>query len=400
MYHSVGTFAKSSPAGAGIWPYDGWMGTHRYFATTSKGLEPVLSDEVEALGGREVKPSVGGIAFSGDAALCYRANLWLRTANRVLLSLSTFPAPTPDALYEGTKAVPWTDLFPVDARFAVEAAVRESGITHSHFAAQKAKDAVVDRFRERFRRRPDVDTVDPQVRIHLRIFRDECTLSLDTSGESLNRRGYRADPTEASLRETLAAGMLMLTGWDGATPLADPMCGSGTIPIEAALLTAGRAPGTLRPSFGFQLLSGYDRKEWERLVAEAREHAQAAPRSRIEGSDRSGEAVRGALRNARRAGVDGRIRFRALDLREFAPEGPPGTILCNPPYGVRMAGGADAEAFYRAMGEAFKKRCRGWTAWVLSGNPEVTRHIGLKASRRIPLMNGPIDCRLLKYELY
>lgn len=376
------------------------MAHHQYFATTSKGLEPALAAEVEAFGGREIESSTGGVAFSGALTLCYRANLWLRTAHRVLLSLATFSAPTPDALYEGTKAVPWPDLFPVDARFAVEAAVRDSGITHSHFAAQKVKDAVVDRFRERFRRRPDVDTVDPQVRIHLRILRDECTLSLDTSGESLNRRGYREDPTEASLRETLAAGMVMLTGWDGATPLADPMCGSGTIPIEAALLAAGRAPGLSRSSFGFQRLAGYDRKEWERLVAEARERAQAAPRSRIEGSDRSGEAVRGALRNARRAGVAGAVRFRPLDIREFAPEGPPGTILCNPPYGVRMTGGPEAEAFYRAMGEAFKKRCRGWTAWVLSGNPGATRFIGLKASRRVPLMNGPIDCRLLKYELY
>ena len=376
------------------------MGDFLYFATTSRGLEEVLAAELAELGGSRIAIAAGGVAFSGNLPLCYRANLWLRTANRVLLSLSAFPAPTPDALYEGTKALPWPDLFPVDARFAVEAAVRDSGITHSHFAAQKAKDAVVDRFRERLRRRPDVDTVDPQVRIHLRIFRDECTLSLDTSGESLNRRGYRADPTEASLRETLAAGMVMLTGWDGNGPLADPMCGSGTIPIEASLLSAGRAPGLLRSSFGFQRLAGYDRKEWERLVAEARERARAAPRSRIEGSDRSGEAVRGALRNARRAGVDGWVRFRTLEIREFAPEGAAGTILCNPPYGVRMEGGPEAESFYRAMGEAFKKRCRGWTAWVLSGNPEVTRFIGLKASRRIPLRNGPIDCRLLKYELY
>lgn len=376
------------------------MARYGYFATTSKGLEEVLAGEIRALGGRNIATATGGVAFSGPQPLCYRANLWLRTGHRVLLSLATFPAPTPEALYEGTKAVPWPDLFPVDARFAVEASVRDSGITHSHFAAQKAKDAVVDRFRERFRRRPDVDTVDPQVRIHLRILRDECILSLDTSGESLNRRGYREDPTEASLRETLAAGMAMLTGWDGATPLADPMCGSGTIPIEAALLAADRAPGLPRSSFGFQRLAGYDRKEWERLVAEARERAQEGSRSRIEGSDRSGEAIRGALRNARRAGVAGAVRFRTLDIREFAPEGPPGTILCNPPYGVRMKGGPEAEAFYRAMGEAFKKRCRGWTAWVLSGSPEVTRHIGLKASRRIPLMNGPIDCRLLKYELY
>jgi len=277
--------------------------------------------------------------------------------------------------------------------------VRESGITHSHFAAQKAKDAVVDLFRARLGRRPDVDPASPDVRIVLRIVRDECTLSVDLSGESLNRRGYRADPGEASLRETLAAGMVMLTGWDGMQPLVDPMCGAGTIPIEAALLASGRAPGLQRSAFGFQRLSGYDGRLWKRLVAEAREQVRNSA-ARIEGLDLSQAAVRGALRNAERAGGSGIAGFRALDIREFAPEGPPGTILCNPPYGVRMEGGPDAEAFYRAMGEAFKKRCRGWTAWVLSGNPEITRHIGLKATRRIPLMNGPIDCRLLKYDLY
>ncbi len=376
------------------------MGRLRFFATTSRGLEPVLSDELRSLGGRNIEPSAGGVAFSGNLELCYRANLWLRTANRVLLTVASFRASAPEALYEGAKAVPWPDLFPVSARFVVEAAVRDSGITHSHFAALKVKDAVADRFRERVRRRPDVDPVDPQVRIHLRIVRDEAVLSLDTSGESLNRRGYREDPTEASLRETLAAGMVLLTGWDGSVPLADPMCGSGTIPIEAALLAAGRAPGQRRSSFGFMRLTGYDRTMWERLVAEARERIPAAPRSRIEGSDRSEEAVRGAARNARRAGAARAVRFRPLEIREFAPEGPPGTILCNPPYGVRLEGGTEAEGFYRSMGEAFKKRCRGWTAWVLSGNPEITRHIGLKATRRIPLWNGPIDCRLLKYELY
>jgi putative N6-adenine-specific DNA methylase len=376
------------------------MSIRRYFATTSKGLEAVLAGEIRSLGGKEIAAVTGGVSFSGDTTLGYRANLGLRTANRVLLFLSDFAAPTPDALYEGVKAVPWPEIFPVQKSIAFDATVRDSGMTHSRFAAQKAKDAVADRFRETCGTRPDVDLRAPDVRINLRIVRNSCTLSLDLSGESLNRRGYRGNPEEASLRETLAAGVVLLTGWDGNTPLVDPACGAGTIPIEAALLSTGRAPGLLRSSFGFQRLAGYDRKAWGRVVAEAREQAQAAPKPQIEGTDRSGDAIRGALRNARRAGISGAVRFRTLDIREFAPEGPPGTILCNPPYGVRMEGGPEAEAFYRAMGEAFKKRCRGWTAWVLSGNPEATKHIGLKASRRFPLMNGPIDCRLLKYELY
>ncbi len=376
------------------------MGTRRYFATASKGLETVLAGEIRALGGKEIAAVTGGVSFSGDTALGYRANLWLRTASRVLLILSDFSAPTPDALYEGVKAVPWPEIFSVRKSIAFDAAVRDSGITHSRFAAQKGKDAVADRFRETCGARPDVDLLAPDVRIRLRILRDACTLSLDLSGESLNRRGYRGDPEAASLRETLAAGLVLLSGWDGTAPLVDPACGAGTIPIEAALLASGRAPGLLRSSFGFQHLAGYDRRAWERMTAEARDRARAAPGSRVEGSDRSMEAVRGARRNARRAGVAGAVRIRPLDIRDFAPEGPPGTILCNPPYGVRIPGGEEAGSFYRAMGEAFKKRCRGWTAWVLSGTPGMTRFIGLKASRRIPLMNGPIDCRLLKYELY
>jgi putative N6-adenine-specific DNA methylase len=380
--------------------YHGQMADYTYFATTSRGLEAVLAAEIAELGGGNLETAAGGVAFAGDLEMGYRANLWLRTAHRVLLHLASFHAPTPAALYEGTKEVPWPDLFPVERRIAVEATVRDSGITHSGFAAQKAKDAVADRFRERGGRRPDVDPVFPDVRIHLRIVRDEATLSLDTSGESLNRRGYRADPSEAPVRETLAAGIVMLSGWDARRPLADPMCGAGTILIEAALIALGAAPGLLRPSFGFQRLLGYDRSLWEALRAEALERRGSAQTPRIEGSDAAAEAVRGAQRNAEAAGVAGAVRFRREDIREFAPGPPPGLILCNPPYGARMPGGEPIEALYRAMGEAFKKRCRGWTAHVLSGNPEVTRHIGLKASRRFPLMNGPIDCRLLRYELY
>jgi putative N6-adenine-specific DNA methylase len=377
------------------------MAAQPYFATTSKGLEGVLAEEITALGGKRAAVSTGGVSFSGDRDLGYRANLWLRTASRVLLRLSDFPAPTPGALYEGVKAVPWPDLFSVRRKIAVEAAVRDSGLTHSHYAAQKAKDAVVDRFRETVGARPDVDPAAPEVRIHLRILRDACTLSLDTSGESLNRRGYRVEPAEASLRETLAAGIVLLSGWDGHLPLADPACGAGTLLIEAGLIATRTAPGLLRASFGFQNLSDYRPSIWASLVDEARGVVRRSGIGRIEGSDISVEAIRGAGRNAKKAGIPDLLLLRVCDIRGFSPGKPPGVILCNPPYGVRMAGeGEEVAAFYRAMGEALKKRCAGWTAYILSGNPAATRHIGLKASRRFPLMNGPIDCRLLKYELY
>ncbi len=376
------------------------MTRRRYFATTSKGLEDVLAGEIAGLGGEEIVVAAGGVGFSGGDSLGPLSNLWLRTANRVLQLLAEFPAVTPDDLYEGVSAVRWPELFSVRRTIAVDATTRESGIAHSHFAAQKAKDAVVDRFRAAVGTRPDVDPAAADVRINVRLVRDACTLSLDLSGESLNRRGYRADPTEASLRETLAAGMILLTGWDGRVPLVDPACGAGTIPIEAALIATNTAPGLLRKEFPFQKLAGFDRKAWESLVEDAETQANRRWRGRIEGSDVSRGAIRGARENAARAGVADRIEFAVRGVRDLAPEGPPGIILCNPPYGVRMPAGSDEDSFYGAMGEAFKKRCRGWTAYVLSGNPDATRALRLKASRRIPLMNGPIDCRLLKYELY
>ena len=376
------------------------MGTRRYFATTSRGLEDVLAEEIRALGGREARTAAGGVSFTGDTALGYRANLWLRTANRVLLHLSDFHAPTPAVLYEGVAAIPWSEIFPVRKTIAVDATVRESGVTHSHFAAQKAKDAVVDRFRESLGARPNVDPLSPDIRINVRIVRDACTLSLDLSGESLNRRGYRDNPQEASLRETLAAGLVLLSGWDGRTPLVDPVCGAGTIPIEAALFATNTAPGVRRRVFAFQHLSDYDRTLWDSLVAGAREKRSPSAAARSEGSDLSPEAIRSAQRNARRAGVSAVAALHTRDIKEFHPSGPPGIILCNPPYGVRMRPGPGEEVFYRELGHVFKKRCAGWTAYVLSGDPDATRHIGLKASRKFPLMNGPIDCRLLRYELF
>jgi len=277
--------------------------------------------------------------------------------------------------------------------------VRDSGITHSHFAAQKTKDAVVDRFRDTAGRRPDVDAKSPEVRIVVRIVHDLCAVSLDTSGESLNRRGYRVNPTEASLKETLAAGLLLLAGWQGDEPLIDPACGAGTIPIEAALIAGNVAPGSFGREFGFQRLHGFDRKRWEELLSEAGEAAGHPVRVRIEGSDIAPAVVAGAMKNAINAKVNERVLFNARAIRNFDPGEGPGTILCNPPYGVRLLG-EEVETFYREMGEALKKRCRGWTAYLLSGNAAVTRFLGLKASRKLPVMNGPIDCRLLKYELY
>lgn len=375
------------------------VGRIRYFATTAGGLEEVLAQELSVLGAAEIRPVRGGVSFAGNFALGYRANLWLRTANRVMRHLADFPAPSADALYEGVRAIPWPTIFPPDRTFAVDAAGRAPAIRDTRFAERKAKDAVADAFRVAAGRRPSVDLRAPQVRIILRFWGDACTAAVDLSGETLSRRGYRAEASAAPLRETVAAGIVLLSGWDLRAPLCDPACGGGTIPIEAALIAANTAPGLSRSVFGFMHLCDFDPRLFARLRAEAREVRQFSGPPRIEGSDVSAAAIRAAVRAARRAKVESAVSFCLRDIRDFAPSGLAGVIICNPPYGVRMRGGQIA-GFYRAFGETLKKRCRGWTAWILSGNAEATRHLGLKASRRIVVMNGPIECRLLRYDLY
>ena len=379
--------------------------THRFFATTFNGLEDVLAGEIAALGAEEIYSDTESVSFSGTMELCQRANLWLRSANRISLLLAEFKSPTPADLYEGVRKIPWTELFSPERTISVDVTVRESEINNSHLAAQQTKDAIVDRFfRNTPGRRPNMDTASSDIRIVVRIVRDFASIYIDTSGESLHRRGYRTHPAEASLKETLAAGLILLTGWQGQKPLIDPVCGSGTIPIEAALIAGKIAPGSLGRTFGFQKIYCFNRKAWERILSEAhetaREASQQAKGVRIEGSDISPEAISGAVRNASNAKVKERIGLSIKPLQDFSPGEGPGTILCNPPYSARMTESEQTEMFYRELGKALKKRCSGWTAYLLSGNLHMTRFLDLKSSRKFPVKNGPIDCKLLKYNLY
>jgi putative N6-adenine-specific DNA methylase len=371
-----------------------------FFATAAKGVEEVLANEISRLGVSGVTIEKGGVRFKGDMVTCYRTNLWLRTAQRVLMPIAEFPCESPQHLYEGVRSVPWQQYLNPDITLAVSCNLRDSQITHSGFAALKAKDAIVDSIRDSFGRRPDVDTRSPDFLVNLHLVRNYCTVSLDTSGVSLDKRGYRLDKKEAPLRETLAAAIIELSGWDGKLPLVDPMCGSGTIPVEAALKASRRAPGLTRPGFGFQRWSSFDAAAWGAVLKEAQEQVLDSLPVPILGSDLSGSALEMARKNAERAGVGSLVSFSRAGIGESVTSSPPGILLCNPPYGVRLGDEELLKSLYKKLGDTLKKYYQGYTAYVLTGNPLLASCIGLRPSRRIVLFNGAIECRLLKYEVY
>jgi putative N6-adenine-specific DNA methylase len=369
------------------------------FAAVPRGAEEIAAAELESLGISGIQVGRGGVAFVAGRPELYKANLWLRTASRVLVQLAVFPCTSPAELYAGVHAIDWNRLLTPAMTLAVDCSLRDSAMTHSGFVALKTKDAVVDRIREGCGSRPNVDTASPDLRINVHLHKNVCTVSLDSSGEPLDRRGYRLERNEAPLRETLAAAVVALTGWDGAIPLADPMCGSGTIPIEAALLAGRVAPG-LQRSFGFQRWLDYDGRVWERLLREAHSGVRRLPLGLITGCDRDSRALKIASRNAAKAGFEGQLHFFHAALEEFRPQGDSGVVIINPPYGKRLGDEDELKELYCQIGDSMKKHCRGWTGYVLTGNLELAKYIGLKASRRHVLYNGAIECRLLRYELY
>ena len=371
-----------------------------FFATTAKGVEEVLVAELERLGIPEVSLQSGGARFGGGMEAAYRANLWLRTASRVLMPVAEFDCETPEQLYQGVRGVKWTKYLTPSMTLAVECNLRDSALTHSGFVALKTKDALVDELRDRLGSRPNVDTKDPDLRVNVRLFRNRCTVSLDTSGSPLDRRGYRLERHEAPLKENLAAALIELSGWDGSVPFLDPMCGTGTIAIEAALKALRIAPGLLRGSFGFQRWPGFDRRLWQGLVQEARRQRLSELPAPVLGSDISHSAVAMANENAKRAGVGELISLWRLPIAELAPPPGPGIMIFNPPYGKRLGEEEALKPLYKEIGDVLKQRCKGYTAYLFTGNLQLAKSVGLKATRRIVLFNGPIECRLLKYEMY
>jgi len=367
----------------------------RFFATAAKGTEPALRDELRELSLPGVRADRGGVHFEGDMGDAARACLWSRIAVRVLLEVARFEANDADALYSGARAVDFAAWMTPRTTLAVRATCRSSRLTHSQFVAQKTKDAIVDALRDRFGERPDVDLDDPDVGVAVHLAKDQATLYLDVGGASLHERGWRARGGEAPLRETLAAAILRLSGWDRESPLVDPMCGAGTIAIEAAAWSRRIAPGLSRDRFGFERWASHDATEKD-AMRDLRERTRAASVREgppVMASDVDSLAVERTRSNARRAGVDLVVERR--DVRDLEPTGAAGAVVTNPPYGERLE---HDDGLYGDLARSLG-RMRGHTAALLAGSPAISRAMRRKPQRWWILHNGPIECRLLVYKM-
>jgi putative N6-adenine-specific DNA methylase len=371
----------------------------RFFTQTARGLEELAGAELRELGGRNIEIAGGGIHFHSDLEGLCRVNYCARLVSRVLAPLAAFPCPSDRVLYDTARALDWEALLSPEKTFAVFANVRDSRVTHAHFAALRLKDAIADHFRDLCGRRPDVDTEHPDVGINLNIHRDQALISLDTSAGSLHRRGYRVQSVPAPLQETLAAAMVRLSGWHGERPLVDPLCGSGTILAEAYMGYCRLPSAFKREKFGFESLPDFAAPAWQEVRRQCDAARRDMPEGLIRGSDLDRQAVTAARRNLREIPGTRGVSVERKDFRDL-PGIPGCTIICNPPYGVRVGELESVRLLYKEFGDFLKNRCQGSTAYVLCGNLELVNAIGLKPSRRFVLFNGPLECRLLKIEIY
>ncbi|MBK9419487.1 MAG: class I SAM-dependent RNA methyltransferase [Flavobacteriales bacterium] len=368
-------------------------------AQTMYGLEPVLVEELLRLGAKDVSKHNRAVSFRGDLGFLYKANLCLRTALRVLVPVDDFPVQNEQDIYAGIKKIPWEVFMGVDDTFAFTAKLNTEHFGHSQYVALLAKDAVADRFREKTGKRPSVDAEDPMLRIRLFISGDRCSVALDSSGDSLHKRGYREQTNLAPLNEVLAAGMIMLSGWDRMSNFVDPMCGSGTLLIEAALLAANIPPGAYRKGFAFQRWNDFDAALWEKIHAGAMERI-SGNKPVILGGELSKNVARKAETNIAIADLKDEIEVKNVAFEDLpAPEGR-GVLIINPPYGERMDEDEDINGLYKMIGDTLKKNWSGYDAWVLTPNMEAAKYIKLTPRPKIRLYNGALDCRFLRYELY
>jgi putative N6-adenine-specific DNA methylase len=366
-------------------------------AKTFHGLEEILAKELTELGASNIEIGNRMVAFTGDKALMYKANFCLRTAIRILKPIKHFKANTADEVYDNIKSIAWENYLDNTKSFAVDAVVFSNEFRHSKFVAYKVKDAIVDYFRDQTGERPSVRINNPDVLLNIHIAEDRCTLSLDSSGESLHRRGYRQEAVEAPLNEVLAAGMILMTGWKGECNLIDPMCGSGTIPIEAALIARNIAPGVFRKEFAFEKWVDFDQDLFDSIYNDDSQEREF--NHKIYGYDNNPKANEIAIRNVKAAGLSKEIELKLQPFQQFEQPKEKSIIITNPPYGERISTD-DLLGLYKMIGERLKHAFAGNDAWILSYRDECFDQIGLKPSVKIELYNGALECQFRKYQLF
>ena len=386
---------------------------YKMLAKTFKGLEQVLAEELTGLGANDIQIERRAVSFKGDQSLLYRANLCLRTASRVLVEIykterrksasNRDRSQKPEEwLYEEVKKINWDRYMSEDTTFAIDATVYSETFRNSRFVTYRVKDAIADWWVEKRGKRPNVKVTDPDLYINVHIAEETLTVCLDSSGESLHKRGYRVATTEAPINEVLAAGMLLIAGWRGQSDFYDPMCGSGTIPIEAALIARNIAPGIFRKSFGFEKWPDFDAELWSDIYNDDSQEREF--NHKIYGSDASYYAIQQAAKNVKSAGVSRDVELRQIRMEELKPSAisaqHPAMVMLNPPYGERLASNKDMEELYGKIGSALKHQFTGATAWIISSNAEAMKCIGLKPAKKIRLLNGELDCQFNKYELF
>jgi putative N6-adenine-specific DNA methylase len=371
--------------------------TFNLIAKTFMGLEPVLAKELTQLGANDVKIGRRMVSFTGDKEMMYRANFQLHTAIKILKPIRHFKANSADDVYEEIKKTDWTTYLDDNKTFAVDAVVFSEEFRHSKFVSYKVKDAIVDQFREKTGNRPNISVTNPDIRLNIHIAEDQCTLSLDSSGESLHRRGYRQESVEAPLNEVLAAGMILMTGWQGDTDFIDPMCGSGTLLIEAALIAHNMAPGLFRKEYAFEKWADFDAELFDRIYNDDSQEREF--KHHIYGYDIDMKAVNTARLNVKAAGLTNSITIEQQDFKDFKQPQEKSLLVTNPPYGERIST-PDLLGTYRMIGERLKHEFTGNDAWVLSYREECFDQIGLKPSLKIPLYNGSLECEFRKYQMF
>lgn len=373
------------------------MENFKLTAKTFSGLEPVLAKEIESIGGKNIQAGRRAVFYEGDLETIYKSNYFLRTAIRILKEIAVFQFNDVDQFYLRCAEVNWLKYFSINQSFVVNSTVSHSkDFRNSMFASLKVKDAIADHFRKKTGNRPNVDVQNPEIFIHAHINRNTCILSLDSSGESLHKRGYRAAQGKAPLSEVLAAGMILLSEWDGSTDFIDPMCGSGTLPIEAAMIAQNIPAGRFRKEFAFENWLGYNAKLFENIKAGQKTKSFT---KKIYASDISRENVLTAQTNARRARVFSAIEFQVCDMKDLNTKSNNATVIINPPYGERLIQN-NMEALYTMIGERLKHHFAGNTAWILTSSKEYMNKIGLKPGKKLVLFNGALECTYSKYQLF